>query len=115
MLRRTKDMKNQHGTELLDLPKKTTIIKYIEFSEPEKKLYNTVLGESQKYFHDLARLGLVFKNQIGILEKLLRLRQICCHQDIFIQKKVDFRSFEDIIGDFSQFQQLQHSKEYVDT
>ncbi|WP_196139922.1 DEAD/DEAH box helicase [Aliikangiella sp. G2MR2-5] len=73
MLRRTKDK------VAADLPSKTEIAEFIELTESQADLYESVrismLEEVQKAINEHAGKG----NQLVIGNALLRLRQICCH------------------------------------
>ncbi|KAI1459303.1 SNF2 family N-terminal domain-containing protein [Annulohypoxylon moriforme] len=78
-LRRRKDMKFVD----LKLPPKTEYIHRIKFREDEKNKYSTMLSETtailEMYRHRNDIEGGPQIRFTGILEKLLRLRQMCCH------------------------------------
>ena len=82
ILRRTKD---QVATEL---PPKTEIPHLIELGTDEKDLYETVRSTMDKH----VRQALAIRGQeaqIVFLDALLKLRQICCHQDLIANKESD--------------------------
>ncbi|KAI1136949.1 SNF2 family N-terminal domain-containing protein [Hypoxylon sp. FL0543] len=78
-LRRRKDMKFVD----LKLPAKTEYIHRIKFREDEKIRYNALFSETTKILESYRRRREGVKGpQIrftSVLEKLLRLRQMCCH------------------------------------
>ena len=72
LLRRRKD---QVASEL---PPKNEIVHWVELSEAQRDLYETVrLAMDQKVREEIQRKGLA-RSQIVILEALLKLRQVCC-------------------------------------
>ncbi|MFJ3367498.1 SNF2-related protein [Pseudomonas sp. NPDC086251] len=72
LLRRKKD---QVATEL---PPKTEIVHWVELSEGQRDVYETVrVAMDKKVRDEIARSG-VGRSQIIILDALLKLRQVCC-------------------------------------
>ncbi|MDR6956550.1 SNF2 family DNA or RNA helicase [Pseudomonas brassicacearum] len=72
LLRRTKE---QVATEL---PPKTEIIHWVELSDAQRDVYETMrLAMDRKVRDEITRKG-VARSQIIILEALLKLRQVCC-------------------------------------
>ncbi|WP_460115403.1 DEAD/DEAH box helicase [Pseudomonas sp. H2_D02] len=72
LLRRTKE---QVATEL---PPKTEIIHWVELSDAQRDVYETMrLAMDKKVRDEITRKG-VAHSQIIILEALLKLRQVCC-------------------------------------
>ncbi|UZE19854.1 DEAD/DEAH box helicase [Pseudomonas sp. B21-054] len=72
LLRRTKE---QVATEL---PPKTEIIHWVELSDAQRDVYETMrLAMDKKVRDEITRKG-VARSQIIILEALLKLRQVCC-------------------------------------
>ena len=65
-----------------DLPPRTSIMKSIEMSVEEQKLYDSVLNSARKEVSDSLNEDSKPKNVLHILELLLRLRQACCHPDL---------------------------------
>ncbi|MHA3738751.1 DEAD/DEAH box helicase [Pseudomonas sp. Eth.TT006] len=72
LLRRKKD---QVATEL---PPKTEIVHWVDLSDGQRDVYETVrVAMDKKVRDEIARSG-VARSQIIILEALLKLRQVCC-------------------------------------
>lgn len=72
LLRRKKE---QVATEL---PPKTEIVHWVDLSESQRDVYETVrVAMDKKVRDEIARHG-VARSQIIILEALLKLRQVCC-------------------------------------
>ncbi|KAI0882796.1 SNF2 family N-terminal domain-containing protein [Annulohypoxylon maeteangense] len=78
-LRRRKDMKFVD----LKLPPKTEYLYRIKFRQDEKDMYGSLLTETtemlEQYRHRNERGGGAEIGFTSVLEKLLRLRQMCCH------------------------------------
>ena len=72
LLRRTKE---QVATEL---PPKTEIIHWVELSEAQRDVYETVRVAMDKKVRDEITRNGIARSQIIILEALLKLRQVCC-------------------------------------
>lgn len=81
-LRRTKESKDAAGKRILDLPPRSDELRYLKFDEKEKEVYQSYYTESKQEFTDLSKSGEVMKNYVGILQKILRLRQICDHYEL---------------------------------
>ena len=72
LLRRKKDQVAK------ELPAKSEIVHWVELSEAQRDLYETVrLAMGKKVREEIHRKGLA-RSQIVILEALLKLRQVCC-------------------------------------
>jgi SNF2 family DNA or RNA helicase len=72
ILRRSKD------DVLNELPKKTTIVQYVEFEQDQRDLYETIrISVQNELMKNIVAQGL-HKSQIAILDGLLKLRQVCC-------------------------------------
>lgn len=72
LLRRKKDQVAK------ELPAKSEIVHWVELSEAQRDLYETVrLAMDRKVREEIDRKGLA-RSQIVILEALLKLRQVCC-------------------------------------
>ncbi len=107
ILRRTKD---QVATEL---PPKTEIPHLIELGTDEKDLYETVRSTMDKH----VRQALAIRGQeaqIVFLDALLKLRQICCHQDLIANKGSDPVS-ENISQGPRQSAKFNYLKELLET
>lgn len=81
-LRRTKNMKGEDGRPLVELPLKEVVIEEVEFNERESRLYNWFKEKAYKTFKDNLDSGELLRQYSQILTHILRLRQICCHQDL---------------------------------
>ncbi|KAI0048333.1 hypothetical protein FA95DRAFT_1517532 [Auriscalpium vulgare] len=76
-LRRTKESKAANGTRILSLPPRRDELRYLKFDPEEQELYDRFFNESRAEFRELSHKNEVMKNYVGILQKILRLRQIC--------------------------------------
>lgn len=81
-LRRTKESTDAAGKRILNLPPRSDEVRYLKFDEEERKVYDSYYTESKAEFADLSKAGEVLKNYVGILQKILRLRQICDHYEL---------------------------------
>ncbi|KAI0068288.1 hypothetical protein BV25DRAFT_1793096 [Artomyces pyxidatus] len=81
-LRRTKESKSSNGQRILDLPPRRDELRYLKFDAEEQDLYDRFFNESRAEFHELSHKNEVMKNYVGILQKILRLRQICDHSEL---------------------------------
>ncbi len=88
-LRRTKETRSPDGKRILALPSREDKLVRLEMSPAEMQVYNQYFTESKAEFTDLSRKNQVMKNYVGILQKLLRLRQICDHQDLIQANKMN--------------------------
>ncbi|KIM24131.1 hypothetical protein M408DRAFT_331903 [Serendipita vermifera MAFF 305830] len=75
-LRRTKETKGSDGKPILSLPSRTDRMVLLKLQEEERTVYDSFFGESQAEFMNMAKAD-VMKNYVNILQKILRLRQIC--------------------------------------
>lgn len=81
-LRRTKETKAQNGQAILTLPPRRDELRYLKFDEQEQHIYDLFFKESSAQFKELSHKNEVMKNYVGILQKILRLRQICDHYEL---------------------------------
>ncbi|KAA1467896.1 hypothetical protein DENSPDRAFT_833051 [Dentipellis sp. KUC8613] len=81
-LRRTKESKGQNGQRILSLPPRRDELRYLKFDEQEQGIYDQFFNESKAEFNELSDKNEVMKNYVGILQKILRLRQICDHFEL---------------------------------
>ncbi|THH09193.1 hypothetical protein EW145_g2187 [Phellinidium pouzarii] len=81
-LRRTKETKAQDGQSILSLPPRRDELRLLKFDEREQRIYDEFLKESRDEFKELSHKNEVMKNYVGILQKILRLRQICDHYEL---------------------------------
>ena len=85
-LRRTKESKAEDGQKILSLPPRKDEIRYLKFDEHEQAVYDQFFTESKAEFNELSTKNEVMKNYVGILQKILRLRQICDHYELVMNK-----------------------------
>jgi len=103
-LRRTKDAKAADGSMILALPPRREELRLLKFEPQEQEIYDRFFKESKDEFTDLSQKNEVMKNYVGILQKILRLRQICDHFELVEGKEAKPKiedgecsgSFEDI-------------------
>lgn len=81
-LRRTKESRAEDGKKILALPPRRDELRYLKFDEQEQKIYDQFFQESKSEFSELSDRNEVMKNYVGILQKILRLRQICDHYEL---------------------------------
>ncbi|KAF9527782.1 SNF2 family N-terminal domain-containing protein [Crepidotus variabilis] len=102
-LRRTKESKAPDGSRILDLPPRRDELRTLKFDPQEKEIYDRFFTESKQEFTDLSEKNEVMKNYVGILQKILRLRQICDHFELVEGKGPNISaddpgSYEDIVA-----------------
>jgi SWI/SNF-related matrix-associated actin-dependent regulator of chromatin subfamily A3 len=81
-LRRTKETKKPDGTPILSLPTRRDELRLLQFEPEEKAVYDSYYTQSKAEFAQLSKTNQVMKNYVGILQKILRLRQICDHYEL---------------------------------
>lgn len=81
-LRRTKESKDANGKAILNLPPRHDEVRYLKFDDTEKTVYASYYDESKAEFSAMRKNNEVMKNYVGILQKILRLRQICDHYEL---------------------------------
>ncbi|TDL28201.1 hypothetical protein BD410DRAFT_824903 [Rickenella mellea] len=103
-LRRTKESKAQNGETILSLPPRRDELRYLKFDEQEQSIYNEFFKESKAEFNELSDKNEVMKNYVGILQKILRLRQICDHFELVEGKgpQGSVTNYEDIVADIAK-------------
>ena len=78
------------------------MIRCLKFNKEEQEIYGQFFNESKAEFKELSHKNEVMKNFVGILQKILRLRQICDHIQLVKQPKellgtdVPIKSYEEI-------------------
>ncbi|KZT75059.1 hypothetical protein DAEQUDRAFT_660022 [Daedalea quercina L-15889] len=85
-LRRTKESKAEDGRKILSLPPRKDELRYLKFDAQEQAIYDQFFTESKAEFNELSNKNEVMKNYVGILQKILRLRQICDHFELVQDK-----------------------------
>ena len=86
-LRRTKETRAQDGKKILALPPRKDELRFLKFNKEEQEIYDQFFNESKAEFKELSHKNEVMKNYVGILQKILRLRQICDHFELVKQPK----------------------------
>ncbi|KAF8560208.1 hypothetical protein OG21DRAFT_1401688 [Imleria badia] len=81
-LRRTKETETSDGKKILNLPPRRDELRYLKFDSHEQMIYDQFFTESKAEFNELSNKNEVMKNYVGILQKILRLRQICDHFEL---------------------------------
>lgn len=71
---------------LTELPDKTVTVLNSQMTEEQKEIYMAYLARAKKNVEDEIKENGIEKSQIKILALLTRLRQICCHPSLFIDK-----------------------------
>lgn len=77
-LRRTKDMQVD-GKRLVELPRKTISMHYVDLSPEDREVYDKVEEIGKEVIEGYMRSGTVLQNYATVLQIILRLRQICDH------------------------------------
>ncbi|NXL45864.1 HLTF factor, partial [Podilymbus podiceps] len=84
-LRRTKTSKIK-GKPILELPERKVLIQHVTLTEEEKQIYQSVKKEGKAVISSFFSEGTVLAHYADILGVLLRLRQLCCHPHLCINK-----------------------------
>jgi SWI/SNF-related matrix-associated actin-dependent regulator of chromatin subfamily A3 len=95
-LRRTKETRLASGKTLLDLPDRQDEIRFLSFTDVEREIYDKYFADSARDFNNmmdqkedgaggasagaLTAPGIASTSYVNILQKILRLRQICDHR-----------------------------------
>ncbi|KAG6821357.1 hypothetical protein H0H93_014154 [Arthromyces matolae] len=100
-LRRTKESETQDGRKILALPPRRDEKRLLKFSPAEQEIYDQFFNESKAEFTELTSKNEVMKNYVGILQRILRLRQICDHFELVEGKKLQdqSQSYEGLVAD----------------
>ncbi|KAG6830298.1 hypothetical protein H0H92_001376 [Tricholoma furcatifolium] len=105
-LRRTKDTKTLDGKRILSLPPRKDEMRVLAFNPEEQRIYNQFFNESKAEFTEMSSKNEVMKNYVGILQKILRLRQICDHFELVEGKGLDqansTASYEDLVANIAK-------------
>lgn len=102
-LRRTKESRAEDGKKILSLPPRHDELRFLKFDQQEQEIYNQFFNESKAEFHELSHKNEVMKNYVGILQKILRLRQICDHFELVKNKGLGLpgdasTSYDDVVA-----------------
>ncbi|KAJ1725271.1 hypothetical protein LPJ53_000498 [Coemansia erecta] len=87
-LRRMKqqiDMKTNRT--MIELPPKFEVIRWLELSEGERRLYKMAEDIARNKYQQMSRNGTLLKNYMHILKIILRLRQLCTHPKLWSDDK----------------------------
>ncbi len=100
-LRRTKESKTLDGKRILSLPPRRDELRMLKFDAQEQAIYDQFFNASKAEFNEMSDKNEVMKNYVGILQKILRLRQICDHFELVEGKDLlglgqEAMSFEDM-------------------
>lgn len=77
-LRRTKEMQVD-GQRLVELPRKTVNLHYVELSAEDREVYDKVEEDGKEVVGRFMKTGTVLQNYATVLQIILRLRQLCDH------------------------------------
>ncbi|KAI8082794.1 SNF2 family N-terminal domain-containing protein [Halteromyces radiatus] len=86
VLRRTKNMRDGNGNPIVPLPEKQISIEYLDFSDPEKDIYESLFKDSKTKFSHFCAAGTSLRNYASIFQLLSRLRQATCHPYLALRK-----------------------------
>ncbi|KAI0361389.1 hypothetical protein OH77DRAFT_1417643 [Trametes cingulata] len=106
-LRRTKESRAEDGKKILSLPPRRDELRYLKFNEQEQAIYDRFFTESKAEFHELSSKNELMKNYVGILQKILRLRQICDHFELVQNKGLGLPgdatpAYEDVVASIAR-------------
>lgn len=105
-LRRTKETKADDGRRILNLPPRRDELRYLKFDEQEQSIYDEFFQESKAEFNEMSDNNEVMKNYVGILQKILRLRQICDHFELVQNKDAAAQicpaSYENLLAEITR-------------
>lgn len=100
-LRRTKESRTPDGQKILALPPRRDELRYLKFDKSEQEIYDRYFNESKAEFNEMSDKNEVMKNYVGILQKILRLRQICDHFELVQNKNASgasSASYEEVVA-----------------
>lgn len=67
------------GKRLVELPRKTVSMHYVDLSPEDREVYDKVEEIGKEVIEGYMRSGTVLQNYASVLQIILRLRQICDH------------------------------------
>ncbi|KAJ4002206.1 SNF2 family N-terminal domain-containing protein [Lentinula boryana] len=82
LLRREKNMLDNDGKKIVDLPLKDITVENLEFSPMERKIYDSMYDSAKRSFDQLRAKGLLSKKYTHILAMLMRLRRAVLHPNL---------------------------------
>ncbi|KAI8804019.1 SNF2 family N-terminal domain-containing protein [Cladochytrium replicatum] len=80
LLRRTKNMRDENGNPIVQLPDKKVEIVYLEFSKAEREIYGALHIHSKRKITQLKAAGQI--QYTHVFQLLARLRQACDHPNL---------------------------------
>jgi DNA repair protein RAD5 len=72
LLRREKNMRDNSGKRIVELPAKEVTVDTLQFTPAEQKIYDSIYNAAKRNFDQLNAKGLVGKNYTHILAMLMR-------------------------------------------
>lgn len=72
LLRREKNMRDNSGKRIVELPAKEVTVDTLQFTPAERKIYDSIYNAAKRNFDQLNAKGLVGKNYTHILAMLMR-------------------------------------------
>ncbi|KAG1754761.1 SNF2 family N-terminal domain-containing protein [Suillus paluster] len=82
LLRREKNMRDNSGKRIVELPAKEITVDTLHFTPAEQKMYDSIYNAAKRNFDQLNAKGLVGKNYTHILAMIMRLRRAVLHPDL---------------------------------
>lgn len=82
LLRREKNMRDNSGKRIVELPAKEVTVDTLHFAPAEQKIYDSIYNAAKRNFDQLNAKGLVGKNYTHILAMIMRLRRAVLHPDL---------------------------------
>jgi DNA repair protein RAD5 len=82
LLRREKNMRDNCGKRIVELPAKEVTVDTLLFTPAEQKIYDSIYNAAKRNFDQLNARGLVGKNYTHILAMIMRLRRAVLHPDL---------------------------------
>ncbi|KAG2138689.1 SNF2 family N-terminal domain-containing protein [Suillus bovinus] len=82
LLRREKNMRDNSGKRIVELPAKEVTVDTLHFTPTEQKVYDSIYNAAKRNFDQLNAKGLVGKNYTHILAMIMRLRRAVLHPDL---------------------------------
>ncbi|KAG7099770.1 hypothetical protein E1B28_001582 [Marasmius oreades] len=86
LLRREKNMRDEDGKRIVELPSKEVKIELLEFSPAERKIYDSIYSSVKRNFDSLNAKGLLSKNYTNILAMIMKLRRAVLHPSLVLDE-----------------------------
>lgn len=94
VLRRTKDMKDDAGNPIVDLPPKTVNTEYLDFDIAEREIYDGLQKLSKRKLSRLKQIGKA--SYVHVFQLLTQMRQICDHP-LLLKSNTESSSSDEIV------------------